>query len=115
MRPSLELEQVLRLGSILAHARIRLYAEPPTSDGALAPEHSEAIVPGGNGMFKPTIVVDGEVVGTWTRTLRAREIIIEAVPFARLPGTVHEGLAKAVEAYGAFTGRPARLAKAAGS
>jgi len=79
---------------------------------ALAREHSEAIVPGGNGMFKPTIVVDGEVVGTWKRTLRAREIVIETAPFARLPSPVHEGLAKAVEAYGAFTGRPARLAKA---
>ena len=79
---------------------------------ALAREHSDAIVPGGNGMFKPTIVVDGEVVGTWRRTLRAGEIIIEAAPFARLPSTVHEGLAKAVEAYGAFTGRPARLARA---
>jgi hypothetical protein len=80
---------------------------------ALAREHSEAIVPGGNGMFKPTIVVDGEVVGTWKRTLRSREIVIEAAPFARLPSTVREGLAKAVQAYGWFTGRPARLARAA--
>jgi len=31
---------------------------------ALATEHSEAIVPGGNGVFKPTIVIDGEVVAT---------------------------------------------------
>ena len=77
---------------------------------ALAREHSEAIVPGGNGMFKPTIVADGEVVGTWRRTLRAREIVIEAIPFARLPGTVHDGLAQAAQAYAAFIGRPVRLA-----
>jgi len=36
---------------------------------ALAPEHGHAVVPGGNGMFKPTIVANGEVVGTWRRTL----------------------------------------------
>ena len=79
---------------------------------ALALEHSEAIVPGGNGVFKPTIVADGEVVGTWKRTLRAGEIVIEAAPFARLPSSVHQGLAKAVQAYGAYTGRTARLARA---
>ena len=79
---------------------------------ALAREHSDAIVPGGNGMFKPTIVADGEVVGTWRSTLRAREIVIDAAPFARLPSTVHEGLAIAAQAYGAFIGRPARLAGA---
>jgi hypothetical protein len=79
---------------------------------ALAREHNEAIVPGGNGMFKATIVADGEVVGTWKRTIRAREIVIEAAPFARLPSSVHEGLATAVQAYGAFTARPARLARA---
>lgn len=79
---------------------------------ALAPKHNAAIVPGGNGMFKPTIVADGEIVGTWKRTLRAREILIEAAPFARLPSAVDEGLAMAVQAYGAFTGRPARLVSA---
>jgi len=78
---------------------------------ALAPEHREAIVPGGNGMFKPTIVVDGEVVGTWRRTIRARETVVEALPFGRLPVAVHGELARAAETYGAFMGRPVRLAE----
>ena len=78
---------------------------------ALASAHNEAIVPGGNGMFRPTIVVDGEVVGTWRRTLRAREIVVEAIPFARQPAAVHEGIAQTARAYGAFIGRPARLAR----
>lgn len=34
---------------------------------ALAAEHKERIVPGGNGVFRPTVVVDGRVVGTWRR------------------------------------------------
>jgi len=76
---------------------------------ALAREHTEAIVPGGNGIFKPTIVADGEVVGTWRRTLRAREVVIEAIPFGRLSGAVHEGLTQAAQAYAAFIGRPVRL------
>ncbi len=77
---------------------------------ALAAEHSEAIVPGGNGMFKSTIVVDGEVVGTWGRTIRAREAVVEPVPFDRLSADVLDELAVAARAYGAFLGRSVRLA-----
>lgn len=33
----------------------------------LAPEHANRIVPGGNGVFKKTVVAGGEVVGTWAR------------------------------------------------
>lgn len=77
---------------------------------ALAREHSEVIVPGGNGMFKATIVVDGQVVGTWKRTLRASEVVIEPKPFARLPRSLHADLERAAGAYGAFLGRPARMA-----
>lgn len=76
---------------------------------ALAPAHAQAVVPGGNGMFKPTIVVDGEVVGTWRRTVTAREVAIEPLLFGPPSGTIHEGLATAADAYGAFLGRPARV------
>jgi hypothetical protein len=31
----------------------------------LAPEHANKIVPGGNGVFKKTLVAGGEVIGTW--------------------------------------------------
>ncbi|MGZ6294708.1 MAG: winged helix DNA-binding domain-containing protein [Candidatus Limnocylindrales bacterium] len=75
----------------------------------LAPEHSQAIVPGGNGVFRPTIVVDGAVAGTWRRTARAREVVVEAAPFAPLTRPIQAGLRDAVEAYGAFLGQPARL------
>lgn len=76
---------------------------------ALAPEHSQAVVPGGNGMFKPTMVADGEVVGTWQRTVTARDVVIEPMPFGPLPGPLQQGLIAAAGAYGAFLGRPARL------
>jgi hypothetical protein len=74
---------------------------------ALAPEHSEAIVPGGNGMFKSTIVVDGEVAGTWGRRVKAGEIVIEPAPFGRLSGRDRKALEEAARAYGAFIGLPA--------
>lgn len=75
----------------------------------LAPEDAQAVVPGSNGVFLPTIVVDGEVVGTWKRTVRAREVVIVPSPFRPLPGRVREGLVDAARAYGAFLGLPARI------
>jgi hypothetical protein len=76
---------------------------------ALAPEHSAAVVPGSNGMFKPTIVADGAVVGTWKRTITAHEIVIEPDPFERLSSSVRDGLVQAAQAFGAFLGRPSRV------
>lgn len=75
----------------------------------LAPEHSQAIVPGGNGVFRPTIVVDGAIAGTWRRTVKAREVVVDAAPFAPLSRPIKAGLRDAVEAYGAFLGQPVRL------
>lgn len=75
----------------------------------LAPEHGDAIVPGGNGMFKPTIVVDGVVAGTWSRTVRAGRVAVGILPFAGLPTEILPDLHAAAARYGAFLGRPVRL------
>ena len=76
---------------------------------ALASEHSAAVVPGGNGMFKPTVVADGEVVGTWKRTVTRGEVLVEPLLWGPLRGALEDGLVDAVSTYGAFLGRPARL------
>lgn len=47
----------------------------------LAPEHADRIVPGGNGVFRPTVVVDGRVVGTWRHVGKGAARRIEAEPF----------------------------------
>jgi hypothetical protein len=76
---------------------------------AVAPEHARTVVPGNNGMFLPTIVIDGEVVGTWRRRVLAREVVVEPSPFSTLPVAVQVGLAGAARAYGAFLGKPAKI------
>jgi hypothetical protein len=73
---------------------------------ALAPEHAELVVPGKNGLFLPTIVVDGEVVGTWRRTLSARGVTVEPSPFAGLSVRAARALGSATERYARFVGRP---------
>ncbi len=47
----------------------------------LDPAHAHQIVPGGNGIFRPTVVSDGRVVGTWTRTGRGAHPEVTATAF----------------------------------
>ena len=42
--------------------------------------HAGRVVPGANGVFKPMIVVGGEIVGTWARTVRSKALAIELHP-----------------------------------
>jgi hypothetical protein len=76
---------------------------------ALAPEHADLVVPGANGMFKATVVVDGTVVGTWSRTMRAREVGIEVTLFPGQAAPDAAALLAAAGRYGAFLERGARL------
>ena len=51
-------------------------------------EHAHRIVPGGNGMFRSTVVHRGQVVGTWKWTGRGARRRIEVEPFDVLTGDV---------------------------
>jgi hypothetical protein len=46
------------------------------------------IVPGANGVFRPTIVSDGEVVGTWQHVGRGDKRALATDPFRPLPSTL---------------------------
>ena len=56
----------------------------------------------GNGIFSPTIVVDGQIVGTWKRTLKKSEVVITPSPFARLNKAETRAFATAASRYGEF-------------
>lgn len=79
----------------------------------LRPEHADLIVPGGNGVFQPTIVSDGRVTGTWRRDrARGRTVGAQAqaaahpVPFADPPAWQRAGFARAADAYARFLATP---------
>ena len=67
------------------------------------------VVPGGNGMFRSTIVVNGEAVATWTRTPRARAIDIAVEPFARITARQRTAAERSLGDYGRFLGRDVRV------
>ena len=78
----------------------------------LRDEHADRIVPGGNGLFRPTIVIDGEVVGTWSQAVRARQILVVPSLFDPLSAGSLAGLPDAAAALGSFLGRDVRSAPA---
>jgi hypothetical protein len=60
----------------------------------LPAEFAERIVPGGNGMFRPTVVHRGQVVGTWRWTGRGAKRGVEAEPFTAFPKKVDAAVPK---------------------
>jgi len=68
----------------------------------LAPEHSQQIVPGNNGIFLPTIVSSGRVVGTWRRNAKSKTAAITAEHFETANAAARAGFTKAAAAYARF-------------
>lgn len=75
---------------------------------AVDPRHARRVNAGG-GMLKPTVVVDGRVVGTWTRELARRGVAFSAIWFADIGPRKIQSVARAFARYAAFLGlEPAR-------
>lgn len=75
----------------------------------LAAEYAERIVPGGNGVFRATLVLDGLVRGTWRRAQRGSSVKLELLPFTRLAAARKREVAAAATRYAAFIGVPVAL------
>jgi hypothetical protein len=76
---------------------------------ALAPRYADRIVPGGNGMFLSTAVLDGRVLGTWRRAPRAKSVVLEASTFARLTAARKRLFAAPAERYARYLGTAVTL------
>jgi hypothetical protein len=69
------------------------------------PAHSAKIAPGANGVFKPMIVVGGQIAGTWARSVSGSRLTIALHPFAATRGLA-EQVEPEVERYRSFLGLP---------
>lgn len=79
----------------------------------LPPGRFDDIVPGGNGVFRPTIVVDGVVRGTWRRTVKPKAVTVDIELFEPLPATRVAALERSFAAYARYLERPLQLTQAA--
>jgi hypothetical protein len=68
----------------------------------LAAEWASRVVPGGNGVFFPTIVVDGEIVGTWKRSVTPKHVSVEITPFATLSARSEAAARTRLQLYAKF-------------
>jgi hypothetical protein len=76
----------------------------------LDPMWADRIVPGGNGVFRPTIVLNGLVVGTWKVTLRRTTAILTLTPFASETALPPDLVDAAAARYSEFLEMPVKLA-----
>lgn len=58
------------------------------------------------------IVVDGQIVGTWKRTLGNDAVVIETNPFTQLTKAENRAITLAAQRYGDFLERPVILESA---
>ncbi|MDQ2998004.1 MAG: winged helix DNA-binding domain-containing protein [Chloroflexota bacterium] len=74
---------------------------------ALDPQYNNLIVPGGNGIFNPIIVIGGRVVGTWKRVFKGDKVVITFSPFEGqgFAKTQASAISLAAERYGEYVGK----------
>ena len=68
----------------------------------LDPAHAGLVVPGSNGVFKPTILSNGRVIGTWKAALTRGAVVVTPMPFATFTRVEARALPAAVRRYERF-------------
>lgn len=75
----------------------------------LDPADAPRIHPGANGVFRPIVVVEGRVRGTWQRTPRARSLRIGGELFGPFSAEEDEALAAGAQRFGQFAGKAVEM------
>lgn len=65
----------------------------------------DRVVPGGNGVFRSTVVSAGVVQGTWGRALTTTSVKVTVDPFEPMTIAGHVDMERAFERYAAYLGR----------
>lgn len=95
----------------------RVYLLPPFDEYTVAYRDRSAVIEAsyvrltnsGNGIFKPIVVIDGQIVGIWKREFRKGLVALEISLFNPLPRADRERIAVAADRYADFLGLPAEI------
>lgn len=63
----------------------------------------------GNGILSPTLAVDGQVAGTWKRTIGKKDVTVEVTPWGPLPKKLRQKVEAEAERYARYLGLQLRL------
>jgi hypothetical protein len=77
---------------------------------SLDAQYQALVVPGGNGIFNPIVVIDGRVEGTWKRVFKKDTVVMTFSPFGSWSEAQACAIAAAAEHYGRFVGKTAFVA-----
>ncbi|MEO3938650.1 winged helix DNA-binding domain-containing protein [Dermatophilaceae bacterium Soc4.6] len=75
----------------------------------LTPVQEALVVPGGNGIFLPTLVVGGVVAGTWGRRLTPSRVVVTVTPWHAPTAATVRRTQRVAGAYGRFLEREVDL------
>jgi hypothetical protein len=64
--------------------------------------YKQNVNPGSNGMLAPTIVSQGQIIGTWKRMIKKSSVVVTPLPFTKLSNREYEGFEEAAMRYGTF-------------
>lgn len=75
--------------------------------------HTDKLDARGSILAQYSIMINGQVAGTWKRTIKKNEVVIELVPFTMLTDDQSQAIIAATQQYGKFLGLPVVLTNAA--
>ena len=73
-------------------------------------QHNKKLDSRGNFLFNHVIVINGQVAGTWKRTINKSAVVIELNPFTPLSKAEKQAVSLAVDQYGKFLDMSVKLA-----
>jgi hypothetical protein len=73
------------------------------------PHHAQAIIPGGSGVFRATVVRAGRVIGTWSRATTTSRTVVRVIPLAPLHSRDRREVEEAFERYASFVQTPVQV------
>lgn len=79
------------------------YAE---RSSCIEPAHLAHVVPGGNGVFLPMLLLQGRVRGIWRRRITPKRVALTVSPFAPLTPKQKVAIEGAAAGYATFHGKP---------
>lgn len=62
-----------------------------------------------NGIFKPTVIIEGRVAGIWSRAFKKNDVLIETKPYFQWSETHQTAIAAEADKYARFMGKPAAI------
>ena len=71
--------------------------------------HIDKLVAFRESILTQTILIGGEIAGTWKRTIKKSEVIVEIAPFTALKKAETQAVITAIEGYGKFLDLPTKV------